>query len=236
MHRRQFHHATAAALWGAWALATPATAQSSLTLASLTSAEASRGVKAALTQGAQAAVQLLGRTDGFLGNPRVRIGLPGYLEDAGKVLRSMGQGRRVDELVTAMNRAAEAAVPLGKDLLVQAVQTMTVTDAKNILTGGSTSVTAFFAEKTRAALAERFLPVVQQATDQVGLAARYNAVAGKAASFGLLRPEESNVAQYVTGKTLDGLYTIIGEEERRIRQNPAGAGSDILRRVFGVLR
>lgn len=235
MHRRHFHNATAAALWGAWALGTHSTAQA-LTPADLSSAEASRGVKAALTQGAQAAVLLLGRTDGFLGNPRVRIGLPGYLEDASKVLKSLGQGRRVDELVTAMNRAAEAAVPLGKDLLVQAVQTMTVTDAKNILTGGSTSVTAFFAEKTRAPLGERFLPVVQQATDKVGLTAKYNAVAGKAASFGLLKPEESNVAQYVTGKTLDGLYTIIGEEERRIRQNPAGAGSDILRRVFGVLR
>ena len=236
MHRRQFHHtAAAAALWGTWALGTSTTAQA-LTLADLSSAEASRGVKAALTQGAQAAVQLLGRTDGFLGNPRVRIGLPGYLEDAGKVLKSLGQGRRVDELVTAMNRAAESAVPLGKDLLVQAVQTMTVTDAKNILMGGSTSVTAFFAEKTCGPLGARFLPVVNQATEKVGLTAKYNAVAGKAASFGLLKPEESSVAQYVTGKTLDGLYTIIGEEERRIRQNPAGAGSDILRRVFGVLR
>ena len=113
---------------------------------------------------------------------------------------------------------------------------MTVTDAKNILMGGSTSVTAFFAEKTRGPLGARFLPVVNQATEKVGLTAKYNAVAGKAASFGLLKPEESSVAQYVTGKTLDGLYTIIGEEERRIRQNPAGAGSDILRRVFGVLR
>ena len=118
MHRRQFHHTTAAALWGTWALGTSTSVQA-LTLADLSSAEASRGVKAALTQGAQAAVQLLGRTDGFLGNPRVRIGLPGYLEDAGKVLKSLGQGRRVDELVTAMNRAAESAVPLGKDLLVQ---------------------------------------------------------------------------------------------------------------------
>ena len=113
---------------------------------------------------------------------------------------------------------------------------MTVTDAKNILTGGDTSVTTFFADKTRTPLGQRFLPVVNEATEKVGLTQKYNAFAGKAASFGLLKPEESNLAQYVTGKTLDGLYLMIGEEERRIRQNPAGAGSAIVRKVFGTLR
>lgn len=239
MQRRQFHHATAGALASAVLLpllmAAPRQAQA-LSLADLSGADASGGVKAALAQGAQAAVALLGRPDGFLGNPQVRIGLPGYLDDAAKVMKSLGQGRRIDELVTSINRAAEAAVPMGKDLLVSAVQKMTVTDAKNILTGGSTSVTAFFAEKTRAQLSERFLPVVNQATEKVGLTQKYNAFAGKAASFGLLKPEESNLAQYVTGKTLDGLYFMIGEEERRIRQNPAGAGSAIARKVFGALR
>lgn len=232
MQRRQFHQTSLA---GALLCATAQHAWA-LSLSDLTNADAASGVKAALGQGAQAAVALLGRTDGFLGNPQVRIGLPGYLQDAAKVLKSMGQGRRVDELVTAMNRAAEEAVPMGKDLLVKAVQNMTVTDAKNILMGGSTSVTAFFAEKTRLPLGERFLPVVNQATEKVGLTQKYNAVAGKAAGFGLLKPEEANLAQYVTGKTLDGLYFMIGEEERRIRQDPAGAGSAIARKVFGALR
>ncbi len=232
MQRRQFHQTSLA---GALLCATAQHAWA-LSLGDLTNADAASGVKAALGQGAQAAVALLGRTDGFLGNPQVRIGLPGYLQDAAKVLKSMGQGRRVDELVTAMNRAAEEAVPMGKDLLVKAVQNMTVTDAKNILMGGSTSVTAFFAEKTRLPLGERFLPVVNQATEKVGLTQKYNAVAGKAAGFGLLKPEEANLAQYVTGKTLDGLYFMIGEEERRIRQDPAGAGSAIARKVFGALR
>lgn len=239
MQRRQFHHATAGTLAGAlllpWLAATPLQARA-LSLADLSGADASRGIKAALTQGAQAAVTLLGRPDGFLGNPQVRIGLPGYLDDAAKVMRSLGQGRRVDELVTAINRAAEAAVPLGKELLVGAVQKMTVTDARNILTGGSTSVTAFFAEKTRAPLTERFRPVVNQSIKKVGLAQKYNAFAGKAAGFGLLRPEEADLGQYVTGKTLNGLYFMIGEEERRIRQNPAGAGSAIVRKVFGALK
>jgi hypothetical protein len=238
MHRRQFH-ATAGTFASALLLpllaAIPPQARA-LSLADVSGVDASSGVKAALGQGAQAAVALLGRPDGFLGNPQVRIGLPGYLEDAAKIMKSLGQGRRVDELVTAINRAAEAAVPMGKELLVGAVQRMTVVDAKHILTGGSTSVTAFFAEKTRAPLSERFRPVVNQSIEKVGLAQKYNAFAGKAAGFGLLRPEEADLGQYVTGKTLDGLYFMIGEEERRIRQNPAGAGSAIVRKVFGALR
>ena len=231
MLRRTFHQATISAL-----LLAAARQAHALSLGDLSGADASNGLKAALGQGAQAAVALLGRTDGFLGNPKVRIPLPGHLDDAAQLLRKFGQGKRIDELVTTINRAAEAAVPMGKDLLVSAVQNMTVTDAKNILTGGDTSVTAFFAEKTRLPLGERFLPVVTRAPEKVGLAQRYNAFAGKAAGFGLLRNEDANLEQYVTGKTLDGLYLVIGEEEKKIRQNPAGAGSAIVRKVFGALR
>ena len=232
MQRRQF---TQASLAGALLCATAQHAWA-LSLGNLTNADAASGLKAALTQGAQAAVSLLGRNDGFLGNPEVRIGLPGYLGDAAKVMKSLGQSKRIDELVVSINRAAEAAVPMGKDLLVGAVQSMTVTDAKNILTGGDNSVTTFFAEKTRAPLGQRFLPVVNEATEKVGLTQKYNAFAGKAASFGLLKAEDANLAQYVTGKTLDGLYLMIGEEERKIRQDPAAAGSAIARKVFGALR
>jgi hypothetical protein len=176
------------------------------------------------------------RPGGFLDNPQVRIPLPGQLEDAAKLLRKFGQGKRIDELVTTMNRAAEAAVPMGQDLLVNAVQTMTVSDAKNILTGGDTSVTTFFADKTRAPLGERFLPIVTQATEKVGLTQQYNNFAGKAANFGLIRREDANLAQYVTGKTLDGLYLMIGEEEKKIRRDPVGTGSALLKKVFGTLR
>lgn len=234
MLRREFHHAGMGAL-GSLLLAAAGQAHA-LSLADLSPADASGGLKAALSQGVQAAIASLGRPDGFLGNPRVRIGLPGYLDDAAKVMKSLGQGRRIDELVTSINRAAEAAVPLGQDLLVQAVKSITVTDARNILGGGDTSVTAFFAEKTRAALGERFLPVVNQATEKVGLTQKYNAFAGKAAGFGLLKAEDANLARYVTGRTLDGLYLMIGEEERRIRQNPTAAGSALAKRVFGAIR
>ncbi len=234
MQRRNFHHAGLGAV-GALLLGTYRHAQA-LALADLSNADASSGVKTALTRGAEAAVALLGQTDGFLGNPKVRIPLPGQLERAAKLLRQFGQGRRIDELVTTMNRAAEQAVPMGKDLLVGAVQSMTVTDAKNILAGGETSVTEFFATKTRAPLGQRFLPVVTQATEKVGLTQQYNSFAGKAAAYGLLRKEDANLAQYVTGKTLDGLYVMIGEEERKIRRDPVGTGSDILRRVFGAMK
>ena len=206
-----------------------------LTLGDLTQAEASQGLKVALEKGALAAVNLLGRPGGFLNNEKVRIPLPGYLDDAAKFLSMLGQGARVEELITAMNRAAEAAVPLAKNLLVGAVKSMSVNDAKNILSGGETSVTAFFAEKTRQPLAVQFLPVVTKATAQVGMADKYNQVAGKAESLGLLKKDEANIERYVTAKSLDGLYLMIGEEEKKIRQDPVGTGSVLLKKVFGAL-
>lgn len=234
MQRRQFNQSMASSV----ALLVMAAHQQALALSlgDLTDRDASLGLKTALEQGALAAISLLGRPDGFLGNPKVKIPLPGFLADAAKVLKFTGQGRRVDELVTSMNRAAEAAVPMGKNLLVGAVKNMSVTDAKNILAGGDNSVTNFFAEKTRIPLGETFLPVVTRATQNVGLATKYNKVAGKAAGLGLLNKDESNIEQYVTGKSLDGLYTIIGEEERKIRQDPVGTGSAILKKVFGALK
>jgi hypothetical protein len=234
VQRRQFNQSLASSA----ALLVLAAHQQALALSlgDLTDRDATLGMKTALEKGALAAIGLLGRPDGFLGNPKVRIPLPGYLEDAAKLLSFMGQGKRVDELVTTMNRAAEAAVPMGKSLLVGAVKSMSVTDAKNILGGGDNSVTNFFAEKTREPLGITFLPVVTKATEKVGLAVRYNKVAGKAAGLGLVGKDESNIEQYVTGKSLDGLYTIIGEEERKIRQDPVGTGSAILKKVFGSLK
>ncbi|MGV3728980.1 DUF4197 domain-containing protein [Hydrogenophaga sp.] len=234
MQRRQFTQSTTAMI-GLLVLAAHQQARA-LSLGDLTEGDASQGIKIALEKGAMAAVALLGKPDGFLGNPKVRIPLPGFLEDASKLLKMTGQGKRVDELVTSMNRAAEAAVPMGREVLVGAVKSMSVSDAKNILSGGENSVTQFFAEKTRAPLGEKFLPIVTQATEKVGLANQYNKVAGKVAGLGLVKSEDANIQRYVTGKSLDGLYTIIGEEERKIRQDPVGTGSAILKKVFGALK
>lgn len=234
MERREFNVLSGTAVA---ALLLMAHAQArALSLDDLSNTEASQGLKAALEKGALVAVGLLGRPDGFLGNPQVRIELPGFLKSAGKLLKTLGQGKRVDELVTAMNRAAEAAVPMAKDLLVSAVRSMSVADAKNILSGGDTSVTTFFAQKTRDPLAVRFLPVVTEATRKVDLASKFNAVAAKASGFGLVKKEDANIEHYVTDKSLDGLYFMIGEEEKKIRQDPVGAGSAILKKVFGALK
>jgi Protein of unknown function (DUF4197) len=195
--------------------------------------EAASGVRVALERGAVAAVSRLGRADGFLGNPSVKIELPGFLKDAAKLLNGIGQGRRVDELVTAMNRAAEAAMPEARSLLVNAVKAMSVDDAVKIVKGGDNSVTQFFSGKTREPLGLKFLPIVERATQKVSLAKKYDAVAGRAASLGLLKPADANLNGYVTGKALDGLYFMIGEEERKIRQDPLGTGSAILKKVFG---
>lgn len=226
MKRRQFtgQLAAGAALW----ICAP-----QVRAVSLSEADARAGLKAALERGADSAVALLGRTDGFLGNPKVRIALPAGLDHAGTLMRSLGQGDKVDELTTAMNRAAEAAVPQSRQLLRDAVAQMSVSDARKILTGGDTSVTRFFADRTRKPLSAKFLPIVTAQTEKVSLSAKYNAVAGRAAGFGLVKADDANVQRYVTDKALDGLYLMIGEEERRIRRDPIGTGNDLLKKVFG---
>jgi hypothetical protein len=222
MHRRKFTAGVAAAGVPGWVLA-----------AGLTEGDAASGVRAALERGAAAAVDLLGRSDGFLGNPLVRIPLPKALNDVAKLLKATGQGKQVDDLVTAMNRAAESAMPQAKPLLVNAIKALSVEDALKIVRGSNTAVTEFFSGKTRMPLGERFLPVVTRATEKVQLAERYNAVAGKAAGMGLLKGDDANVQKYVTSRALDGLFLMIGEEEKKIRANPLQSGSAILKKVFG---
>lgn len=225
MFRRQFTAALAAA-GGAGLFPAPAAA-------ALTETDAAGGIRAALERGAVAAVDLLGRSDGFLGNPKVRIPLPGALNDAAKLMKATGQGRKVDEFVISMNRAAEAAVPEARGLLIGAAKAISVDDALKIVRGGETAVTDYFAGKTRAPLAEKFLPIVTRATEKLQLAERYNAIAGRALGLGLVKKEDANVQQYVTAKALDGLFLMIGEEEKKIRADPVGTGSAILRKVFG---
>ena len=201
--------------------------------AGLSETDAASGVRAALQRGAEAAVGLLGRPDGFLGNPLVRIPLPGALKDAAKLMKALGQGKQVDELVTAMNRAAEAAVPEARTLLVNSVKAISVEDALKIVRGGDTAVTDFFAGKTRVPLADKLLPIVTRATEKVELAGRYNKVAAKAQGMGLVKGDEVNVQQYVTARALDGLYKTIPEEEKKVRADPVATGSAILKKVFG---
>jgi hypothetical protein len=207
-----------------------------LGLADLTNQDASRGIKGALAAGASSAIGKLGVPGGFSNNPKVKIPLPPALDEIAKGMRLMGRGKDADELVAAMNQAAEQAVPQAKQLMLNAVKSMSVEDGKKILTGGDESVTQFFRSKTAAPLAVKFLPIVKQSTDKVGLAQKYDQLAGQGAKLGILKGDNANIEQYVTDKALDGLYAMIGEEEKTIRQNPAAAGSAIVSKVFSALR
>ncbi|OJW77962.1 DUF4197 domain-containing protein [Thiobacillus sp. 65-1402] len=201
----------------------------------LSTTEINAGLKEALTRGADAAVAQLGQKDGFFGNAALKIPLPPSLQKAEKAMRMVGMGKQADELVLSMNRAAEAAVPEAKILLVDAVKEMTLEDARGILTGGQTSATDFFRRKTEARLTERFMPTVKATTDKAGLAQQYNRYAGMAAQFNLVDESQANVEQYVTQQSLDRLYRLIGEKEQAIRANPLQAGSDLLKKVFGAV-
>lgn len=204
-------------------------------LENITNREAINALKTALDKGSRAAVDQLGRVDGFFGDARVKIPLPESMKRAERTMRRFGMGKYADELVLAMNRAAEAAVPEAKQLFVDSVRKMTVTDAKGILTGGDTAGTEYFKRTTSDQLRKRFLPIVKKSTEKVGLAQTYNQYAQQAAAFGLVKAEHANVDAYVTQKALDGLYFMVAEEEKKIRKDPVGTASSILKKVFGAL-
>lgn len=204
-------------------------------LSQLSDRQVANGLKEALSQSSVAAVTKLGRENGFLGNEKVRISLPEPLRSAEGVLRTFGQGERVDQLVTAMNRAAEAAVPEARALLLDAVKKMSIRDAKDILTGGDSAATDYFRRTTEAQLRERFLPIVDRATGKLDVTEQYNQLAGRAANFGLLKDDQANLQGYVTQKALDGLFLVMAEEEKAIRENPVERTGYWLKKVFGTL-
>ncbi|MHB8915593.1 MAG: DUF4197 domain-containing protein [Thiobacillus sp.] len=201
----------------------------------LKTSEVNSGLKEALVRGSEMAVAQLGQKDGFYGNPALKITLPASLQKAEKAMRMLGMGQQADDLVLAMNRAAEAAVPEAKSLLVGAVRSMSVEDAKGILLGGNTAATDFFRKKTESTLVTRFLPIVKTTTDQSSLAQQYNTYAGMAAQFNLGKKAPLTVEDYVTRQALDRLYQVIGEQERAIRANPVQAGSALIKKVFGAV-
>ena len=205
-------------------------------LESISNQDAVSGLREALVKGTQYAVDSLGRQDGFFGNGKVKIPLPGSLQKVEKLLHQLGMGKQADELVLTMNRAAEAAVPEAKALLVDSVRRMSIQDAKGILTGGQDSATQFFRRSTSDQLRAKFLPIVKKATARVKLAQKYDEYAGKGVQFGLVKKEDANLDNYVTQKALDGLFVMVAEQEAKIRQNPAEAASGILKKVFGALK
>jgi hypothetical protein len=225
------HPLRAMLLFAALAAAGPALAVS---LADLTPKDAGAGLKAALGQGVDRAVATLGAPGGFLGNPTVEIPLPPALEKADRALRFVGLGGQADELKATMNHAAEAAVAEAAPTFRKALRNMTVADAKGILSGGDDAATQYFRRSSSDELRARFRPIVARATARLKLASVYNRYAGKAAELGLVSGDDADLDGYVTGKAMDGLFMVIADEERAIRQDPLGQASRILKKVFGA--
>jgi len=205
-------------------------------LEGISNTDAVGGLRQALNDGSLAAVAKLGVENGYFANPRVKIPLPPALQRIEGALRLAGMRKQADDLVLSMNRAAEAAAAQAKPLLVDAVKKMSVQDARKILTGGDTAGTEYFKRATQSQLTQRYLPIVKQATDRVGLAQQYNSLAGQGVHLGLIQQDQATIEGYVTRKALDGLYFMIGEQEKAFRQNPVGAASDIVRKVFGAIK
>ena len=204
-------------------------------LQALSSKDAAAGLHAALAQGIDVAVAQLGAPGGFLHDPKVAIPLPHPLDKAEKPLRMLGMGAQADQLKDTMNHAAEMAVAQAKPVFKQALQHMSIGDAKDILAGGDGAGTAYFRKATSAQLTAKFKPIVATETAKLGLAAKYDQYAGQASQLGLLPAQDANLNDYVTAKALDGLFSRIAEEEHEIRKDPMGQASSIIKKVFGPL-
>lgn len=205
-------------------------------LSSISNKDQVGSLKEALTQGAEVAVASLARENGFLGNEKVRIPLPSGLQKADGLLRKFGMGSYADDLTTAMNRAAEAAVPEAKTLLVGAVKKMTVEDARGILTGGNDAATQYFRKHTEAALSDKFKPIVNKSMMKVKLAEKYDQFAGKGAQLGLINQRDAKLDDYITHKTMDGLFLMMAEQEKAIRENPLQASGALAQKVFSAIK
>lgn len=208
--------------------------QNAGTATTLDAGTAAAGLKQALEQGTQQAVATLGRENGYFGNPRAKIPLPENLAKLDRALRKVGQAKAADEFVLSLNRAAEAAAPEAKAIFLQVIRQMTVKDAIGIVRGPDDAATRYFRERAEDTLEKKFRPIVTSATDRVGVTHRYKRLlrdAGPAAPF--LDVRSLDIDDYVTRKSLDGLFLMVADEERRIRQDPVARTTDLLRQVFG---
>lgn len=217
------------------ASATDSTAANTSGLAQFTAQDQIESLRQALTQGAETAVTSLAKENGYLGNPKVRIPLPDNLQNAERAMRRLGLGKYADELNTSMNRAAEAAVPEAKALLIGAVKSMTVSDAKDILLGNDDAATQYFRRNTEVALGARFKPIVSQSMQKVSLAQAYDRFAGKGVRLGLVNERDAHLEDYITRKALDGLFLMMAEQERVIRAHPLQATGDLAKKVFAAV-
>lgn len=191
------------------------------------------GLKEALTIGTGNAVSLVSVTDGFFANQAIRILMPDKIQKVADVLGKVGYQKQVDEFVLSMNRAAEKAAPQAKSIFVESIKEMTIEDAKQILNGGDTAATDFFKGKTSGRLSEAFKPIISSSMNDVGATRKYKEMMGEYTALPFTSAESVDLDQYVTNKSLDGLFYMVGEEEKKIRTDPAARVTDLLKTVFG---
>jgi hypothetical protein len=192
-----------------------------------------QALKEALQVGTANAVKLTGKPDGYFKNQAIKILLPDKLKSLESGLRAVGYGSQMDELVLGMNRAAERAAPQAKQIFWDAIGAMTIDDARKVLNGGDTAATDYFKGKTTSSLTTAFRPIVETSMSQVGVTRQYKEVLGRAQSIPFLNTEAYDLDHYVVGKALDGLFHVVGDEEKKIRTNPSARVTDLLRDVFG---
>lgn len=201
-------------------------------LSQFTNKEAISALKTTLLKGADSAIATLGQTNGFLGNPGVKIPLPAFLSDNKRVFKMFGMGSQLDSLEQSINRAAEAAVPQTKNILKKTITNLSVDDARQLLAGSDTAVTDFLRNKTSGDLQAALLPLIKKETVKLRLSNQYNKLADKASQYGFVDKSQANLETYVTNETMDGLFLMIGKEEKAIRENPVKAGSELLKKIF----
>lgn len=191
------------------------------------------GLKEALAIGTGYAVTSVSKLDGYFGNQIIKILMPKQIQNVADVLGKLGYQKQVDEFVQSMNRAAEKAAPQAKSIFMDSIKAMTFDDAKTILGGGDTAATEYFKEKTSGRLTEAFKPIISKSMDDVGATKAYKDMMGKYTAMPFMKTESLDLDNYVTGKSLDGLFYMVGQEEKAIRTNPAARTTDLLKKVFG---
>ena len=207
--------------------------QEKLTREELSESNIIQGLKEALQIGTDNAVKLVAQKDGYLNNPKIRIPLPDQVQSVNKALRAVGYGQKVDEFEMSMNRAAEEAAPEAKSVFLDAIKAMSFTDAKKILNGQNNEATFYFKDKTSEQLHEAFKPIVSKSMSNVGATSRFKDMNAKLSAIPFVSTLSFDLDKYVTDKALDGLFLMVEEEERKIRQDPAARVTDLLKEVFG---
>lgn len=228
MNRRRFLASLAALAAAPWARAG--------VLDGISGAEATQALRESLAQSARAALSRLGRENGYFANPHAKIELPKNFRKAERILRALGQGQRVDDLVLSMNRAAEMAVPQAEKRVLEAVHKMSVQDAKAILMGGDQSVTVYFRQATETQLAAELMPAIKGVAVRSGLTRAYDAMATKLDQLAGIKSEQATVEDYVNKKALEGIYNTVGMEERALRANPVQYAGGFTGKVFSMIK